>query len=87
MTGETIAKAPDSEGVYILRDEKREVIKIAGVRNIRAALIEELAKGKAKYFHFEEDKMYTKKESELLQQHIQQTGKMPGGKDEEDELF
>jgi formate dehydrogenase beta subunit len=86
MTGETIAKAPDSEGVYVLRDEKREVIKIAGVQNIRAALIEELAKGKAKYFSFEEDKMYTKKESELLQQHIQQTGKMPGG-GEEDELF
>jgi hypothetical protein len=31
--------------------------------------------------------MYTKKESELLQQHIQKTGKMPGGGDEEDELF
>jgi formate dehydrogenase beta subunit len=87
MTGENIAAVPDSEGVYILLDEKKQTIKISGVLNMRAALIEELAKGKAKFFHFEQDKMYTKKESELLQQHIQKTGKMPGGGDEEDELF
>jgi NADPH-dependent glutamate synthase beta subunit-like oxidoreductase len=87
MTPETIAKAPSAEGVFILLDEKKETIKIAGVQDIRKALEAELEKGKAKFFHFEEDRMYTKKESELLQQYMAQHGKMPGGGDEEDELF
>ncbi|MEM4729021.1 MAG: FAD-dependent oxidoreductase [Thermoplasmata archaeon] len=84
---ENIEKAPESEGVYVLLDEKKETLRIAGVQNIRAALREQLAAGgRARFFHFEEDKMYTKKESELLQQYIQQHGRMPGG-GEEDELY
>ncbi|MGQ9583181.1 MAG: FAD-dependent oxidoreductase [Thermoplasmatota archaeon] len=87
FSAENVAAAPASEGVYILLDEKRETIKIAGVRDLRAALEEQLERGgPARFFHFEEDKMYTKKESELLQQYIQQHGRMPGG-GEEDELF
>ncbi len=31
--------------------------------------------------------MYTKRETELLQQYMQKHGKMPGGGDESDELF
>ena len=55
---------------------------------MRAALKEQLsANKKAKYFIFEEDKMYTKRETELLQLYMQQHGKMPGGGDELDELF
>lgn len=87
FTAENVAKAPSSDGVFILLDEKKETLKIAGVQDIRKALQAELEKGKAKFFHFEEDKMYTKKESELLQQYMAQHGKMPGGDDEEDELF
>ena len=87
FTAENVAKAPSSDGVFILLDEKKETLKIAGVQDIRKALQAELEKGKARFFHFEEDKMYTKKESELLQQYMARHGKMPGGGDEEDELF
>ena len=38
----------------------------------------------AKIFDFEEDKMYSTRESELIQQHLQQYGEMPGGGDEDD---
>jgi len=41
----------------------------------------------AKYFAIEEDKMCTKRETELLQQYMQKYGKMPGGGDELDELL
>jgi predicted metal-dependent HD superfamily phosphohydrolase len=34
---------------------------------------------KAKYFVWEEEPMYTKRESELLQQFMQRYGKMPEG--------
>ncbi len=48
----------------------------------------ELDNEKAKFFAFEEEPMYTKRESELLQMYIQQHGQMPGGGDNElDDLF
>ncbi|MBM4249936.1 MAG: 4Fe-4S dicluster domain-containing protein [Euryarchaeota archaeon] len=87
FTPEEIEKAPSAEGVIVLLDEKKETIRISGVQDIRKALRAELGKGKARFFHFEEDRMYTKKESELLQQYMARHGKMPGGGDEEDELF
>ncbi len=74
--------------MFQLFDEKKEIIRIAGTADMRAALKEQLsANKKAKYFIFEEDKMYTKRETELLQLYMQQHGKMPGGGDELDELF
>lgn len=87
FTADNVAKVPASEGVFILLDDKKETLRISGVQDLRKALEAELEKGKAKFFHYEEDRMYTKRESELLQQYIQQQGKMPGGGDEEDELF
>jgi formate dehydrogenase beta subunit len=87
FTAENLAKVPASEGVFILLDDKKETIRISGVQDLRQALESELEKGKAKFFHYEEDSMYTRKESELLQQYMAQHGKMPGGGDEEDELF
>ena len=84
----SVLKVPESDGVFQLFDEKKEVIKISGTANMRAMLKEQLASNKkAKYFVFEEDKMYTKRETELLQQYMQKHGKMPGGGDELDELF
>ncbi|MCK4445075.1 MAG: hypothetical protein KAW09_11065 [Thermoplasmata archaeon] len=41
----------------------------------------------AKYFTFEEDRMYTKRESELIQQFLQNKGSMPRYNDELDDLF
>ena len=42
---------------------------------------------KARYFMFAEVPMYTKKESELLQQYLVEHGEMPEGNRELDDLF
>jgi hypothetical protein len=43
---------------------------------------------KARFFVYEEDTMYTRRESELIQQYLQEHGELPGGGDDElDDLF
>jgi NADPH-dependent glutamate synthase beta subunit-like oxidoreductase len=91
FAAEAIAKVPDVEGVYRLFDGERKVLKIAGVPNLRESLEKDLKTAtKAKFFDIEEEKMYSKRESELLQQYIQVHGKMPegaGGGDDIEDLF
>jgi len=42
----------------------------------------------AQYFEFEEEKMFSQRESELLQKYLQEHGEMPGGGgDDLDDLF
>jgi hypothetical protein len=85
-----VAEVPVLAGVFQLRDENKVVIVIKGTQNIHAALEEKLYSEttKARYFWFETDPMYTKRESELIQQFLQQFGKMPDGDgDELDDLF
>ena len=46
--------------------------------------------GEAVWFIWEEDPMYTKRESELIQRHLQKYGELPasgGGEDDLDDLF
>jgi hypothetical protein len=38
---------------------------------------------KAAWFDFEEDKMYSSRESELIQQYLQEHGRMPAGSGDE----
>jgi NADPH-dependent glutamate synthase beta subunit-like oxidoreductase len=84
---DNVSEVPPVEGVYQLRDENKVVIVIKGTQNIQADLQEKLkSKTNAKYFWFEPDPMYTKRESELIQQFLQQFGKMPAGDGEGDEL-
>lgn len=91
LNDENVAETPAAEGVYQLRDENKVVIVIKGTQNIQADLQEKLQSDtKARYFWFEPDPMYTKRESELIQQFLQQFGKMPegdGGGDDLDDLF
>lgn len=88
LLAEKIAEVPATDGVYRLLDADKNIIKIAGVQNLRGALEEQLASSpKAKYFVFEEERMYTQRESELLQQYLQQHGKLPEGNDELADLF
>ncbi len=77
------------EGVYQLADDQKQIIKIKGTATVRADLLADLeSNDSARYFRFEEDPMYTKRESELLQQYMQEHGGMPGGGDDElDDLF
>ncbi|MBI5360851.1 MAG: FAD-dependent oxidoreductase [Planctomycetes bacterium] len=84
-----IAQVSEKEGVYELLDENKEVLAITGVMNIRQGLEEHLNKNTAaKYFKYEEDPMFTKREIEMLQQYLQKHGKLPGGGASElDDLF
>ncbi|UCE36118.1 MAG: FAD-dependent oxidoreductase [Thermoplasmata archaeon] len=85
---EKINAVPEGAGVYTLYDEDKNVIEIKGTANLRQILKEKLeSSDKIKFFKFEEDPMYSKRESELLQQYTQQHGEMPSGGDELDDLF
>ncbi len=88
FTAECLAQVPEVEGIYQLLNEQKEVINIKGGMNLRRELEEQLELNeKACYFMYEEEPMYTKRESELLQQYISQHGQMPEGNRELDNLF
>jgi bidirectional [NiFe] hydrogenase diaphorase subunit len=80
---------PETEGVFQLFDSEKNVVYIKGAMNLLQELEEQLKSyEKAKYFIWEEDPMYTKRESELLQQFMQENGKLPEGNVElEEDLF
>lgn len=84
-----VDEVPAVEGVLILADAGRKTVAIKGAQNIRAELFERLeSPGAAQFFLWEEDKMYSKRESELIQQHLTEYGEMPtGGDDDLDDLF
>jgi ferredoxin len=87
LISENVDRVPECEGVYILRDDDGNTIKIKGTMNLKSDMANELD-SKAKFFKFEEDQMYSQRENELLQQHLQKHGEMPGGGDDElDDLF
>ncbi|MHC1590301.1 MAG: FAD-dependent oxidoreductase [Candidatus Hecatellaceae archaeon] len=77
LTEENVAQAPEAEGVFQLLDENKAVIYIKGTSNLRKDLEAQLSNPKAKYFMYEEAKMFTMRESELLQQYIKKHGKLP----------
>jgi len=87
FTAENIKNTPSAEGVYQLSDENHNVLAIKGTPDLQASLQEEWAEGgNAAWFELEEDKMYSMRESELIQKYLQEYGEMPGsGLD--DDLF
>jgi formate dehydrogenase beta subunit len=85
---ENIQQVSEAEGVFQLYDADRNVLAIKGTPNLRKELLIALEDyEKVSWFDFEEDKMYSKRESELIQKYLQKHGKMPGGGAEEDDLF
>jgi NADPH-dependent glutamate synthase beta subunit-like oxidoreductase len=83
----TVEAAPEKDGVYRLFNEQKEVIYIGSSSNIRQGLQELLNSGdawvgRAKFLHFEETLMYTMRESELIQQFLQEHGRLPEGNEE-----
>ncbi len=87
LNEENVAEVPEIEGVFQLLDEDKNLIVIKGTMDIKSDLMEKLgSQTKARYFGFEPDPMYSKRESELIQQYVQQFGKMPEGDGEEDDL-
>jgi len=88
FTIENIDVVPSDEGVIQLLDDKKEVYYIKGSDNMKQALSEKInSDEKAAYFIYEADPMFTKRESELLQQYLQKHGKLPDSGDDLDDLF
>jgi NADPH-dependent glutamate synthase beta subunit-like oxidoreductase/Pyruvate/2-oxoacid:ferredoxin oxidoreductase delta subunit len=94
FTTENVQAISDNlEGVFQLFDSEKNILIIKGTQDIKAGLMELLESAeKSKYFTYEEDKMYSKRESELIQVYLQKHGQMPlgdgaGGADDLDDLF
>ena len=89
LNNENIQNVPDTEGAIQVLNENQEIILIQGTAKLRLALEEQLnTNKKACYFNYNEDPMYTKRESELLQQFMQEFGRFPeGNEDLDDDLF
>jgi len=91
LNEEAVDSVPDIEGVFQLLNTEKKVVRIMGTPNMQQSLRECLENpGNAKWFIWEEDPMYTKRESELIQQYLQEYGELPGrggGDDDLDELF
>jgi len=86
---EHINQAPEAEGVFQLLDADHQILTIKGTANLRQNLLAALADNDgASFFEFEEDKMYSQREGELIQKYLQEHGEMPGGgADDLDDLF
>ncbi len=83
-----VNQTPKSEGVFKLLDEAHNVLTIKGTANLRQALSMAMADNQnATLFGYEQDKMYSKRESELIQKYLQEHGEMPGAGGDLDELF
>ncbi|GBE29950.1 glutamate synthase [NADPH] small chain [bacterium BMS3Bbin04] len=85
-----LSEVPAESGVCMLADSSGQVLKISGNESIRACLSEWLIdadEATINKVQWVVDPMYTKRESELIQQHIQKHGEMPAGDDELDDLF
>lgn len=75
---ENISTISQTEGVFQLYNDQKEIVYIKGVPNLRHGLELELASNKkARYFTYEEEPLYTVRESELLQQFLQKYLRMP----------
>ena len=85
---ETIDSVPEASGVLQLLDEQQAVIFIAGVSNMRQALVDQLRGNQAAtFFQTEETYMYTMRESELLRIFLRRHGHLPEGNALPDDLF
>ena len=84
-----VEQVPAVDGVFVLADAERKPTMIKGAADVRAGLLEKIeTSAEAAFFHWEEDRMYTKRESELIQKYLKQYGELPGGGDDElDDLF
>lgn len=85
---DVISQVPESEGAFELLDQEKNIIFIGSSFNLKQALDEQLASNPdARYFIYEEDPMYTKRESELIQQYLQKHGHLPPGNEDVEDLF
>ncbi|MFA6572177.1 MAG: FAD-dependent oxidoreductase, partial [Bacteroidota bacterium] len=85
---ENIQKIKSEEGVIQLLNSEKEVFLIKGSDNMQDTLLGFFNEGKeAKFFIHEADPLFSKRESELIQQYLQKHGEMPDSGDDLDDLF
>ena len=86
---EHVRQVPDTEGVFQLLDPDHNVLSIRGTADLRQDLKQMLENNeKAALFEYEENRMYSRRESELIQKYLQAHGEMPGGADDDmEDLF
>ena len=84
-----VNEVPAIEGVFVLAGSDKKPTMIKGAENVQEELLKKLeSPAEVRFFMWEEDRMYTKRESELIQQHLKQYDELPGGGDDElDDLF
>jgi len=88
FTLDNVQQVPEAEGVFRLYDGDHNVLWVKGTPSLRQGLLRALeGEVEAAWFNFEEEKMYSKRESELLQKYVREHGRMPGGGSEEENLF
>lgn len=78
---------PNAGGVYKLYDEDGECIEINGVADLSAELLTEIEMTDAETFEYELDESFTTRETELIEQYVNEHGHMPGAGGGMDDLF
>jgi formate dehydrogenase (NADP+) beta subunit len=85
---DNVQQVPEGEGVFRLYDREHHVLSIKGTANLRQELLRALQDNDTVvWFNYEEGKMYSKRESELIQKYLHEHGRMPGGGSEDEDLF
>jgi formate dehydrogenase beta subunit len=88
VSDENINSIPEINGVYLLFDEKKEIIFIRGTDNIRRDLEEKLKSvEKARFFRFEDHDMYSIRENEMLGIFLKKHGGLPEVNNEISDLY
>jgi predicted molibdopterin-dependent oxidoreductase YjgC len=85
-----ITTTPSQPGVFTLLGASGDVLRIAGVADLRQGLTDmlgEAAHARASYFRFEVEPLYTQRETELLSGYTRVHGRLPAGNDLGDDLF
>jgi ferredoxin len=79
---------PNAGGVYRLYGDDDEVVEINGVADLSASLLDEVDRSDAVEFDVELDENFTQRETELIEEYVNEHGHMPGsGGAMSDDLF
>jgi len=83
-----VNQAPEAGGVFRLYDGDHRLIALKGTANLKRDLLRALrGNGDVVWFDLEEEPMYTRRESELIQEYVRAHGRMPGDDADLDDLF
>lgn len=87
LTSDVLRTVPAQAGVYTLYDDEGTVTEINGVADLADALADEVESADAVEFEYELDEHFTQRETELIEQYVNEHGHMPGMGGGMDDLF